>query len=207
MGAGLETPLLIGGATTAGFTRPLKIHPNYRAARVYVNDASRASASPRHCCRPIKRGLHRQYPHRRYRIAPRSPRGEEQKRRMKLIAARANAHQLDGEATTAPTRPRCTVALRDFRLPTSCRISMVAVLLDLGADRQNRPTSTTTNMGCRRALFDDCKAMLDHHRRKLFARPWRRLGFWQPMRRVTRATLRRRGEANSDRDAATRASN
>jgi 5-methyltetrahydrofolate--homocysteine methyltransferase len=112
-------PLLIGGATTSRVHTAVKIHPNYRRGQtVYVNDASRAVGvtaallSADKCAGYIA-NVRTEYA----RIAETHARSEEQKRRLKLIAARANALKLDWGGNYRPTRPRVgTTALRDFPL-------------------------------------------------------------------------------------------
>jgi 5-methyltetrahydrofolate--homocysteine methyltransferase len=117
---GFATPLLIGGATTSRVHTAVKIHPNYqRGQAIYVNDASRAvgvvsallSAERRH---DYVADLRTEYA----RIAETHARGEAQKRRVPLAAARANASKLDWSGAYQPPRPRAggITVLRDFSL-------------------------------------------------------------------------------------------
>src|SRR5213078_4330477 len=94
---GFDLPLLIGGATTSRVHTAVKIHPNYRRGQtVYVNDASRAvgvvgnliSASARPAYVAELRGEYA-------RIAAAHARSEENKQRLSLKDARANALKLD----------------------------------------------------------------------------------------------------------------
>src|SRR5213078_4538567 len=94
---GFDLPLLIGGATTSRVHTAVKIHPNYRRGQtVYVTDASRAvgvvgnliSASARPAYVAELRGEYA-------RIAAAHARSEENKQRLSLKDARANALKLD----------------------------------------------------------------------------------------------------------------
>ncbi len=114
---GFDIPLLIGGATTSRVHTAVKIHPNYRRGQaVYVNDASRAVGVTSALLSTERRDgyvtdLRKDYA----RIAESHARGEEQKRRISLAAARANALKLDWNGNYRPTRPRTlgTTVLRD----------------------------------------------------------------------------------------------
>ncbi len=114
---GFDIPLLIGGATTSRVHTAVKIHPNYRRGQtVYVNDASRAVGVTSALLSAERRDgyitdLRKDYA----RIADSHARGEEQKRRISLAAARANALKLDWNGNYRPTRPRAvgTTVLRD----------------------------------------------------------------------------------------------
>ncbi|MFZ0236177.1 MAG: methionine synthase, partial [Xanthobacteraceae bacterium] len=105
---GFEVPLLIGGATTSRVHTAVKIHPNYkRGQAVYVNDASRAvgvvSALMARGTRPrYVADIRGEYA----RIAAAHARGEENKQRLSLAAARANALRLDWSGSYAPPAPR-----------------------------------------------------------------------------------------------------
>jgi 5-methyltetrahydrofolate--homocysteine methyltransferase len=105
---GFEVPLLIGGATTSRVHTAVKIHPNYkRGQAIYVNDASRAvgvvSALMARGTRPrYVADIRGEYA----RIAAAHARGEENKQRLSLAAARANALRLDWSGAYAPPAPR-----------------------------------------------------------------------------------------------------
>jgi 5-methyltetrahydrofolate--homocysteine methyltransferase len=102
-----DLPLLIGGATTSRVHTAVKIHPNYkRGQTVYVTDASRAvgvaSALMSHDGREKYIGETRtEYA----RIATTHARAQEDKQRLSLADARANALKLDWSnyAPPAPT--------------------------------------------------------------------------------------------------------
>jgi 5-methyltetrahydrofolate--homocysteine methyltransferase len=104
---GFEVPLLIGGATTSRVHTAVKIHPNYkRGQAIYVNDASRAVG--------VVSALMTRESRARYfgdirgeyaRIAAAHARGENNKQRLPLAAARANAFKLDWSGIYAPPAP------------------------------------------------------------------------------------------------------
>jgi 5-methyltetrahydrofolate--homocysteine methyltransferase len=104
---GFEVPLLIGGATTSRTHTAVKIHPNYRRGQaVHVNDASRAvgvvaSLLSREAKQRTITDIRAEYA----RIAAAHARGEENKKRLSLDDARANAFRLDWSGSYAPPRP------------------------------------------------------------------------------------------------------
>ncbi len=97
---GLDIPLLIGGATTSRVHTAVKIDPNYpRGAVVHVNDASRAvgvaaSLVSLGAARAYADGVRADYK----RIAATHARGQQDKQRLALADARANALKLDWPA-------------------------------------------------------------------------------------------------------------
>jgi len=105
---GFDLPLLIGGATTSRVHTAVKIHPNYRRGQtVYVNDASRAVG--------VVSSLLSRETHDRYvsdvraeyaRIATAHARGEDNKQRLSLVDARANALKLNWSGNYLPPVPR-----------------------------------------------------------------------------------------------------
>jgi 5-methyltetrahydrofolate--homocysteine methyltransferase len=103
---GFEVPLLIGGATTSRVHTAVKIHPNYRRGQaVYVNDASRAVGVAAALLSSEQRPAYIADVRMEYaRIAAAHARGEEQKRRVTLADARANALKLDWN-NYIPPRP------------------------------------------------------------------------------------------------------
>jgi 5-methyltetrahydrofolate--homocysteine methyltransferase len=94
---GFEVPLLIGGATTSRVHTAVKIHPNYRRGQtVHVNDASRAVGVAQALMSAEAKGnyvteLRGEYA----RIAAAHARAQEDKARLPLAAARANAPKID----------------------------------------------------------------------------------------------------------------
>ena len=104
---GFELPLLIGGATTSRTHTAVKIHPNYRRGQaVYVNDASRAvgvvsSLLSREAKQRTIGDIRTEYA----RIAAAHARSEQNKKRLSLDDARANALRLDWSGSYAPPKP------------------------------------------------------------------------------------------------------
>jgi 5-methyltetrahydrofolate--homocysteine methyltransferase len=105
---GFSIPLLIGGATTSRVHTAVKIHPNYRRGQtVHVNDASRAvgvvsALLSREVRQRTINDIRTEYA----RIAAAHARGEENKQRLSLADARANALKLNWSGDYAPPAPR-----------------------------------------------------------------------------------------------------
>jgi 5-methyltetrahydrofolate--homocysteine methyltransferase len=105
---GFEVPLLIGGATTSRVHTAVKIHPNYkRGQAIYVNDASRAvgvvsALMARDARARYVADIRGEYA----RIAAAHARGENNKQRLSLAAARANALRFDWSGAYAPPAPQ-----------------------------------------------------------------------------------------------------
>ena len=105
---GFELPLMIGGATTSRVHTAVKIHPNYkRGQTVYVNDASRAVGVAQTLMSVNARAgyvaeLRGEYA----RIAAAHARAQEDKARLPLAAARANALKLDWSGRYVPPEPK-----------------------------------------------------------------------------------------------------
>jgi 5-methyltetrahydrofolate--homocysteine methyltransferase len=101
-----DLPLLIGGATTSRVHTAVKIHPNYRTGQaVYVTDASRAvgvvsALMGRGSREKFVAEVRGEYA----RIAAAHARGQEDKVRLSLADARANALKLDW-ANYRPPKP------------------------------------------------------------------------------------------------------
>ncbi len=104
---GLDLPLLIGGATTSRVHTAVKIHPNYkRGQAVYVNDASRAVGVAQALMSGDNRAGYVTELRGEYRkIAEAHARAQEDKVRLPLTAARANALNLDWSGAYVPPKP------------------------------------------------------------------------------------------------------
>src|SRR5690242_2266775 len=104
---GFEVPLLIGGATTSRVHTAVKIHPSYaRGQAIYVNDASRAVGVVSALLAPETRTRYVTEIRGEYaRIAAAHARGENNKQRLPLVAARANALKLDWSGAYVPPPP------------------------------------------------------------------------------------------------------
>ena len=118
---GFDVPLLIGGATTSRVHTAVKIHPNYRRGQtVYVNDASRAVGVVSSLLSPATRANTVNEVRAEYaRIAAAHARGEENKQRLSLADARANALKLNWSGNYRPPVPRASArtVLRTSRSP------------------------------------------------------------------------------------------
>jgi 5-methyltetrahydrofolate--homocysteine methyltransferase len=101
----LDLPLLIGGATTSRVHTAVKIHPNYRRGQaVYVTDASRAVGVVSALLGPDSRDKYIGTVREEYiRIATAHARSQDDKQRLPLAAARANA--VGPDWTTVAPRP------------------------------------------------------------------------------------------------------
>ncbi|HSM20501.1 MAG TPA: vitamin B12 dependent-methionine synthase activation domain-containing protein, partial [Hyphomicrobiales bacterium] len=101
---GFDLPLLIGGATTSRVHTAVKIDPNYeRGQTVYVTDASRAVGVVSNLLSADNRdgfidGVRAEYA----RIADAHARGQAQKQRLSLAAARQNKFAIDWSAYRPP---------------------------------------------------------------------------------------------------------
>jgi 5-methyltetrahydrofolate--homocysteine methyltransferase len=181
---GFELPLMIGGATTSRVHTAVKIHPNYRRGQtVYVTDASRAVGVAQTLMSVDTRSgyvaeLRGEYA----RIAAAHARAQEDKARLPLSAARANAPKLDWSGAYQPPKPKFigTKVLNDY--PIAELIDYIdwtpffqtwelsgkfpAILDDAKFGPAARP------------LYEDARAMLD----KIVAERWFKanavLGFW-----------------------------
>jgi len=181
---GLDLPLLIGGATTSRVHTAVKIHPNYkRGQAVYVNDASRAvgvaqalmSGGNRAAYVAELRGEYRK-------IADAHARAQEDKVRLSIADARANAARFDWSGVYVPPRPAFigSKAIEDYPIANLVEIidwtpffqtwelsgKFPAILRD--AKVGEAATS----------LYNDARAMLD----KIVAEKWFKAsavaGFW-----------------------------
>ncbi|MEH2475136.1 5-methyltetrahydrofolate--homocysteine methyltransferase [Nitrobacteraceae bacterium AZCC 2161] len=103
---GLNVPLLIGGATTSRVHTAVKIDPNYRRGPVvHVNDASRAVGVASSLLSPEKREAYAAEVRAEYaKISAAHFRAQQDKKRLKLADARANAVVIDF-AKTPPHKP------------------------------------------------------------------------------------------------------
>jgi 5-methyltetrahydrofolate--homocysteine methyltransferase len=116
---GLDVPLLIGGATTSRVHTAVKIHPNYRRGQtLYVTDASRAVGVVSSLLSPATRAHTINEVRAEYaRIAAAHARGEENKQRLPLADARANALRLGWSGDYRPPVPRLLGTRRLIDIP------------------------------------------------------------------------------------------
>jgi 5-methyltetrahydrofolate--homocysteine methyltransferase len=97
-------PLLIGGATTSRVHTAVKIHPNYNNGQtVYVNDASRAVGVTASLMSKENRPAYVANIREEYaQIAAAHARGQQDKKRLSLADARANALKIDWSGYVPP---------------------------------------------------------------------------------------------------------
>ena len=103
---GMKLPLLIGGATTSRVHTAVKIDPNYRGGPVvHVNDASRAVGVASSLLSPDRREAYAAEVRADYaKISAAHFRAQADKKRLRLVDARANAVTIDF-ALKPPKRP------------------------------------------------------------------------------------------------------
>ena len=111
---GLDIPLLIGGATTSRVHTAVKIDPAYRRGPVvHVNDASRAVGVASSLLSPEKKAEYAREIRADYaKISDAHFKAQQNKKRLSLEAARANAHKIDW-SKTRPTKP-AFIGLKSF---------------------------------------------------------------------------------------------
>jgi 5-methyltetrahydrofolate--homocysteine methyltransferase len=181
---GFDLPLMIGGATTSRVHTAVKIHPNYRRGQaVYVTDASRAvGVAQSLMSKEARPGYYADIRSEYARIAAAHARGEENKQRLSLQVARANALKLNWSGNEVPQRPAFigTKVLADYSIAelvpyidwtpffsTWELVGKYPAILD-----------DATVGEAARSLFDDAQAML----RKIAEERWFRaaavVGFW-----------------------------
>jgi 5-methyltetrahydrofolate--homocysteine methyltransferase len=181
---GFEAPLLIGGATTSRVHTAVKIHPNYkRGQAIYVNDASRAvgvvSALMARGTRPrYVADIRGEYA----RIAAAHARGEENKQRLSLAAARANALRLDWSGAYAPPTPRLLGSRTFVNIPIAKLIDYIDWTPFFATweltGRYPAILNDPTLGEAARSLYADAQEMLQ----RMIAQDWFRtravIGFW-----------------------------
>ena len=181
---GLELPLLIGGATTSRVHTAVKIHPNYRRGQaVYVTDASRAvGVAQSLMSAQAKAGYVTDLRGEYAKIAAAHARAQEDKKRLPLAAARANATKLDWSGAYQPPKPGFigTQVLNDYP---------VAELIDF---IDWTPFFQTWELAGKfpailddakvgevaRSLYDDARAMLEKIVKENWFKASAVVGFW-----------------------------
>ncbi|HEU5018042.1 MAG TPA: methionine synthase [Pseudolabrys sp.] len=181
---GLDLPLLIGGATTSRVHTAVKIHPNYqRGQAVHVNDASRAVGVAQALMSAEARagylaGVRNEYA----KVAAAHARAQEDKARLSLSAARANALKLDWSGIYQPPKP----SFLGTKLLSGYPVEELLAFIDWTPFFQTWELSgrfpailDDAKVGeAARSLYDDARAMLD----QIVAQKWFEanavFGFW-----------------------------
>ncbi|MGE3868577.1 MAG: methionine synthase, partial [Pseudorhodoplanes sp.] len=178
-----ELPLLIGGATTSRVHTAVKIHPHYRNGQaVYVTDASRAVGVTGALMSREQRGAYVAELREEYaRIADAHARSQEDKKRLSLSDARANAPKFDW-ASYRPAAPSFlgTRILDDYPLaelvpyidwtPFFSTWELMGTYPMILDDQKVGPAA--------RALFEDAQAMLKTIVSKNWFKAAAVAGFW-----------------------------
>ncbi|MEQ8736895.1 MAG: methionine synthase [Rhodospirillaceae bacterium] len=109
---GMNTPLLIGGATTSKVHTAVKVAPKYDGATIYVTDASRAVGVASNLLSPSLRDDFMASVREEYNsVRDAHEKGQRAKTRLPLADARANKQQIDWGSyeTTKPKAPGLTI--------------------------------------------------------------------------------------------------
>jgi 5-methyltetrahydrofolate--homocysteine methyltransferase len=180
---GFDMPLLIGGATTSRMHTAVKIHPAYgRGQAVHVNDASRAVGVVSALLSDEQKPGFVETTQADYaRLAEMHARGEREKERLPLAAARANALRIDWEAY-APVAPSFT----GTRVIEDWDLAEIARYIDWTPFFQSwelkgvypRILEDATVGEAARALFADAQAMLQRIIGERWFSPRAVVGFW-----------------------------
>src|SRR5882757_5114503 len=181
---GFDLPLMIGGATTSRVHTAVKIHPNYRRGQaVYVTDASRAvGVAQSLMSQEARPGYVADIRSEYARIAAAHARGEENKQRLSLQAARTNALKLNWSGNEVPQRPAFigTKVLADYSIAELVPyIDWTPFFATWELTGKYPAILDDATVGqAARSLFDDAQAML----RKIADEHWFRaaavVGFW-----------------------------
>ncbi|HEX3440556.1 MAG TPA: vitamin B12 dependent-methionine synthase activation domain-containing protein, partial [Pseudolabrys sp.] len=181
---GFELPLMIGGATTSRVHTAVKIHPNYRRGQaVYVTDASRAVGVAQALLSAEQKSgyvtdLRGEYA----RIAAAHARAQEDKARLPLATARANAVKLDWSGAYQPPKPNFigTKVFNDYPIAELVEyIDWTPFFQTWELAGKFPAILEDAKVGeAARSLYEDARAMLD----KIVAERWFKanatIGFW-----------------------------
>ena len=180
---GFDIPLMIGGATTSRVHTAVKIHPNYsRGQAIYVTDASRAVGVVSSLLSRETRGAYVESIRAEYRkVADAHARSEQQKQRLPLARARANAFKPDWDGYTPP-KPLFT-GTRVFR---NYDVAELVPYIDWTPffqtwelkGRYPALLDDPAQGEAARQLFDDARAMLKRIVDERWFNPRGVIGFW-----------------------------
>jgi 5-methyltetrahydrofolate--homocysteine methyltransferase len=180
---GMSVPLLIGGATTSRVHTAVKIDPNYKGGPVvHVNDASRAVGVASSLLSPERREAYAAEVRADYaKISAAHFRAQQDKKRLKLADARANAGVIDF-AGMPPKKP-AFLGVKSFR---DYNLAELADYIDW------TPFFQTWELTGRfpailddpkvgevaRSLYDDARKMLDLIVKENWFKAQATIGFW-----------------------------
>ncbi len=181
---GFELPLMIGGATTSRVHTAVKIHPNYRRGQaVYVNDASRAVGVAQALMSAEAKagyiaGLRGEYA----KVAAAHARAQEDKARLPLGQARANAPKFDWSGAYQPPTPTFlgTKVLNDYPIKDLVEVIDWTPFFQTWELSGRFPAIfDDAKVGeAARALYDDARKMLDRIVREGWFKANAVCGFW-----------------------------
>ncbi|KKB82921.1 methionine synthase [Devosia limi DSM 17137] len=180
---GFDIPLLIGGATTSRVHTAVKIHPRYeRGQAVYVNDASRAVGVVSNLLSPDTKVTFIENVRAEYaKAAAAHLRAEEEKQRLPLVKARANAFKPDWDGYTPPV-PKFlgTKVFDDYDLETLAKYIDWTPFFQTWELKGRYPAilSDEKQGEAARQLFADAQKMLAQIISEKWFHPRAVLGFW-----------------------------
>ena len=180
---GLDIPLLIGGATTSRVHTAVKIDPAYkRGPVIHVNDASRAVGVASSLMSAEKRAEYAREVRADYaKISAAHFKAQQDKKRLKLEAARANAHSIDW-SKTQPKKP-AFIGIKSF---SDYSLAELAEYIDWTPFFQTWELTgrfpailNDPKVGeAARALHDDARKMLDRIVKENWFKASATIGFW-----------------------------
>jgi 5-methyltetrahydrofolate--homocysteine methyltransferase len=180
---GMNMPLLIGGATTSRVHTAVKIDPNYKGGPVvHVNDASRAVGVASSLLSPDRREAYAADIRAEYaRISAAHFRAQQDKKRLKLADARANAVKID--FAKAPPKKPGFIGIRSF---DAYDLAELAQYIDWTPFFQTWELTgrfpailNDPKIGeVARSLYDDARKMLDRIIQEKWFTARATIGFW-----------------------------
>ena len=180
---GFDIPLLIGGATTSKVHTAVKIDPGYtKGQTIYVTDASRAVGVVSKLLSKTDKSAYVADIKADYaKVADAHERSERDKKRLSLVAARANAAKLDW-AAYEPVKPSFlgTKVFGNWDLEELSRYIDWTPFFQTWEMRGRYPAILDDEKQgeAARALFDDAQAMLKQIIDETWFRPQGVIGFW-----------------------------
>ncbi|MGB3864864.1 MAG: methionine synthase [Xanthobacteraceae bacterium] len=180
---GLDLPLLIGGATTSRVHTAVKIDPNYRSGPVvHVNDASRAVGVVASLMSPERRAAYAAEVRAEYeKISATHLRAQQDKKRLTLKAARANAVPIDW-SSYRPTKPTFlgTKVFTDYPLQELVDVIDWSPFFQVWELAGRFPAILDDKVvgETARALYDDARKMLDRIVKEKWFKASAVIGFW-----------------------------
>src|SRR5271170_6838689 len=181
---GFKLPLLIGGATTSRVHTAVKIHPNYRRGQaIYVNDASRAVGVVAALLSRDNKARYIGDTRAEYvKIAAAHARGEVNKQRLSLAAARANALKLNWSGAYVPLAPRLLGTKSFANIPIAELIDYIdwsPFFATWELNGKYPAILDDAKLGeAARSLFEDAQSMLARMAAEHWCRANAVIGFW-----------------------------